>query len=403
MRIGMILPGQFPPDIRVEKEIRTLETEHEVSLLCLRRGKQQANETWHGTKITRIFNPAQRWWSQWRLMASCHSGNWQTEIGKFIATAKPDALHVHDLPLLGAALSVARRHRIPVVADLHENYPAMLEDSLRAPLSQIRSLGGLVSRLSVSIDRWRQYEKDVVPQADSVIVVVEEARDRVLQLGVAPDRLYVVGNYATLDQMPARKNEEKYTSDQSPRPTKLVYAGDFGPTRDLSTVLEAVAATSKQVADDMEVQLIGGMGRDLENLRRQAKHLGIADRVTLLQWLPRADAERMMNEADIGLVPHVKSAHTDATIPHKLFQYMWRKLPVIVSDCAPLERVVKESGCGVVYRSGDSQSLAQCITSLQSSRERLGQMGEAGYAVVRQKYNWHVAGEALLRAYRKLK
>jgi hypothetical protein len=40
MRIGMILPGDFPPDIRVEKEATTLSSEHELALLCLRRRNQ---------------------------------------------------------------------------------------------------------------------------------------------------------------------------------------------------------------------------------------------------------------------------------------------------------------------------------------------------------------------------
>ena len=40
MRVGMILPGDFPPDIRVEKEASTLIPQHEISLLCLRRGEQ---------------------------------------------------------------------------------------------------------------------------------------------------------------------------------------------------------------------------------------------------------------------------------------------------------------------------------------------------------------------------
>ena len=109
-----------------------------------------------------------------------------------------------------------------------------------------------------------------------------------------------------------------------------------------------------------------------------------------------------MLEADVGLVPHVKNAHTDATVPHKLFQYMWRRLPVIVSNCAPLERIVREADCGLVYPSGDSQALARCLTEMHGRGDRVDSMGEAGHNAVAQKYNWDKAGEALLEVYRGL-
>ena len=77
MRIGMILPGRFPPDIRVEKEFETLKQEHEIFLLCLRRNDQPFRENWQGMEIHRIFSRAERWWSQINLMTRCYSDAWE--------------------------------------------------------------------------------------------------------------------------------------------------------------------------------------------------------------------------------------------------------------------------------------------------------------------------------------
>jgi len=402
MRIGMILPGRFPPDIRVEKEFATLCDEHEVFLLCPRRDGQPISEDWHGLQIHRIFSRAERWWSQWNLMARCYSGAWQRAIEEFIAATNVDALHVHDLPLLRAALQAAKQKDIPVVADLHENYPAMLEQALQVPLSRLTSLGSLASRLSVSVKRWREYEKAVVAQANRVIVVVEEARDRLTRMGVPAEFITVVGNYAMLDSFeepdPAAASKLRREDNR----LRVVYAGDFGPTRDLRTVLESVSALPEEVRRSIDVQLIGGQGRDLMQLRRFTDELGIEEHVSLLQWIPRSEAEALMAKADVGLVPHVKSAHTDATIPHKLFQYMWRRLPVIVSNCAPLQRIVEETGCGYVYDSGDSRSLAACLFEFNAQRERMATLGDAGHNAVARKYNWDNAGESLLDVYRGL-
>jgi glycosyltransferase involved in cell wall biosynthesis len=398
----MILPGDFPPDIRVEKEVTTLSTKHQISLLCLRRGAQPERENWHGVEIYRAFSRPERWWSQWRLMTSCYSRAWQAEIEQFISDSRVDALHVHDLPLIGSTLAAVSTRKIPVIADLHENYPAMLAESQKVPLRRVNSLGSLVSRLSVSVNRWRSYEAAVVPKAQRIIVVIEEARDRLLGLGIPPDRIHVVGNYATLDKIAPRDSMLNKSDRVDKRKMRIVYAGDFGPVRDLRTVLDALTVLPEEIRSQIDIQLIGGQGRDLMQLREHAKALGIADRVELMQWLPRPEAEQLMTEADVGLVPHEKSEHTDSTVPHKLFQYMWRRLPVIVSNCRPLQRIVQETGCGLIYKSGDPQSLADCLGEMYARADRMTTMGAAGHSAVRDKYNWDVAGEVLLYVYDEL-
>jgi glycosyltransferase involved in cell wall biosynthesis len=278
----------------------------------------------------------------------------------------------------------------------------MLEVTLKVPLRQITSLGSLVSRLSVSVPKWSAYEASAVPKAQRVISVIEEARDRLVHMGVAAANVSVVGNYATLDDVDTWQEAKETAVRHDKSPLRVVYAGGFDPTRDLVTVLEAVKVLPDPIRSALDVKLIGGTGKYLEQLQRLTANLGIEENVTLLPWLPRAEAEQLMLEADVGLVPHVKNAHTDATVPHKLFQYMWRRLPVIVSNCAPLERIVRETDCGLVYQSGDSQALAMCLTEMHGRQDRADSMGEAGHNAVARKYNWDKAGDALLQVYRSL-
>jgi glycosyltransferase involved in cell wall biosynthesis len=395
----MILPGDFPPDIRVEKEVATLSAKHHISLLCLRRGAQPERENWHGIEIHRVFSRPERWWSQWRLMTTCYSRAWRVAIERFVSDTGVNVLHVHDLPLVGSSLAAVSEQAIPVIVDFHENYPAMLADSQKIPLRRVTSLGSLVSRLSVSIPRWQSYEEAVAPKANHVIVVIEEARDRLLSLGVPSDCIHVVGNYATLDDTESDNPVQDDNDHNSEENMRVVYAGDFGPVRDLPTVLNALKLLPEEIRSRIDVQLIGGQGRDLVQLREHAKALGIAERVELIPWLPRTDAERLIGKADVGLVPHKKSEHTDSTVPHKLFQYMWRRLPVIASNCDPLSRIVKESNCGLIYESGNSESFADRLTEMYTTVDRAGSMGAAGRQAVAEKYNWNVAGEALLRLY----
>ena len=108
-------------------------------------------------------------------------------------------------------------------------------------------------------------------------------------------------------------------------------------------------------------------------------------------------------ECDIGIIPHQKHAHTDATIPHKLFQYMLGRKPVIVSNCKPLERIVKETGAGLVFESGNIKNLATRIDELRADAELRKTLGANGRTAASGKYSWEFESQKLVRLYEQFK
>jgi len=331
-------------------------------------------------------------------MATCSSLDWKRAIYSYAAENSIDVLHIHDLPLLGVALEVGRQLGIRVVADLHENYPEMLAELLRSTWSGAITPSQVIQHFTVSLDRWKRYEERVVPQADEVIVVIEEARDRLVQMGVPPERLHVVANYTPLSDLSAPQGSPQAVNDHF----NVLYAGGFAATRDLYAVMDAVALLSPEEVPNLRVVMLGGKGAELEFMLRYARDKGVQDRVVLTDWRPMEEVMKQIRRSRVCLVPHVKSPHTDATIPHKLFQYMAYKRPVIVSNCAPLERIVTETGCGLVYRSGDATTLADCLRRLYHDPQACSYMGEAGFRAVRDKYNWEQTGGELQRLYRQI-
>lgn len=276
----------------------------------------------------------------------------------------------------------------------------MLAQSKLVPLHQIGSFGQLASRTIVSIPKWKRYEQRIVPEANDVIVVIEEASERLIDMGVDAERLHVVGNYAAPPKGESKKTD--LSAGPSDVPFRVVYAGGFDATRDLETVVRSVQHLPAEEYPDLAVHLIGGTGRALEQMRELTETLRVQDRVHIEAWMPLEEVEAIMSEARIGLVPHVKSAHTDATIPHKIFQYMRAGLPVVVSDCAPLERVVSTSNAGLVYPTGDAAVLADCIAQIYRDDARAAAMGRAGSMAVENTYNWQAAAAVLLEIYDRL-
>ncbi|MDZ7345428.1 MAG: glycosyltransferase WbuB, partial [candidate division KSB1 bacterium] len=86
----------------------------------------------------------------------------------------------------------------------------------------------------------------------------------------------------------------------------------------------------------------------------------------------------------------------DSTIPHKLFQYMLLEKPVLVSDAAPLKRIVEECKCGKVFRSDDPKHFSDMIQTLYESSESYGANGKRW---VEKKYNWENTSKNLITLY----
>ena len=53
--------------------------------------------------------------------------------------------------------------------------------------------------------------------------------------------------------------------------------------------------------------------------------------------------------ADICIIPHEKCELTNTTVPNKLFEYFCYGKHVIVSDAAPLKRIINETNSGIVF------------------------------------------------------
>jgi glycosyltransferase involved in cell wall biosynthesis len=295
-----------------------------------------------------------------------------------------DVLHVHDLPVLGSALEAAR---IPVVADLHENFPAAI-----GQLRQHQPFPRSILRFVDSPSRWERHERSGVGRADATVVVVEEAADRLATRGLARERITVVGNEEDVMVFEGLKGEPV----ERPGSFVVLYAGAFGGRhRGLDTLVDAM---SDVIAEEPGAVLsLVGDGAERVYLESRAPA-----GVHFEGWQPFERIPAYISASDVCVVPHRSTPHTETTVPHKLFQYMLMGKPVVVSSCAPLRRIVEEVGAGEVFVAGDERDLARAILRLRDP-EVAARAGAAGRrAVLEGGLNWERSARALVALYTRL-
>ena len=392
MRIAMLLDSPFPPDPRVANEARSLvDAGHEVHLVCPELGGRPREETWQGVELRRW--PISRFrfkkFGALNLELPFHRMFFKRALEQTIREQDSEAIHVHDLPLLEVGLELGRQYQIPVVADLHENYPAAVENYDYA--------NRFPGRLLISTERWRRYEKRTVPQADRVLVVIEEARERFA--GTIPnEKIEVISNTVEVGEFEGFPIDQELVDRLASQMT-FVYLGGFDRHRGLETLVEAFDQFRKEQSDAYLVLV--GTGATRAALESQCAQLGLSDRVSFEGWQDFRKFPSYVLGSSVCMIPHLRSEHTDTTIPHKLFHYMLLERPVISTDCRPLRRILESTGAGLCYPSGDARALSERFREMRDPKLR-AKLGAAGRVAVLDEFNWAQTARRLVAIYDSL-
>lgn len=395
LRIGMILDQEFPPDPRVENEAVSLaEAGFEVHLLSFNFGGKASYEVFEGIHIHRVAISKGAVKKLRALVNTFPFYNMflKKHLESFVADNAIEVLHIHDLYLIGAALKVNEKLHLPLVADLHENYVEGLK--------HYKFSTTFPGNLLISIPKWERTETEWVNAVDRVIVVIEEAAQRLQALGVPEDRITVVANYVDIDRFMSFGIDRNIV-DRFRDAFVISYLGGFDLHRGLESVIQAMSATVRHV-NEARLVLVGE-GKNSDALKQLARELGIDSQVCFEGWQDFRKFPSYIAASDICLVPHLKNVHTDNTIPHKLFHYMLMGKPVIATDCDPLRRIVHKARCGLVVPSNRAKELSECIVGLYRNPERRTEMGRNGRRAVMDRYNWNIAALELVRMYQRLR
>jgi glycosyltransferase involved in cell wall biosynthesis len=393
--ILMLLDNEFTGDMRVENEVTSLvNAGFNVTVLCLNHGDKENSESFYGATILRIpislFKKnkmkglTNTFFDFWKLF-------WWRKIKKIAKTQEIHFIHAHDLYMVPPALIAKRKLKSQpkVVADLHENYPEALK--------HYKYTQQFPGKYIISINQWEKKEPEWLNECDQVITVIDEAIERYKNLGVNESKLIVVPNY--VNQAVFNSYEKFETQDREHKNHfGISYIGGFDYHRGIDTLITAVHKSIGNIRN-IHLTLIGD-GSNRNELEELVQKLDMESTVSFKGWVSPSQIPKYLNESDICVIPHLKTIHTDNTIPHKLFQYMMFEKPVIGSSCSPIERIINDSKCGLIYESGNSDDLAEKIKVLYENEELRKEFSKNGAAAIHEKYNWEIGVKSLITFYK---
>ena len=290
---------------------------------------------------------------------------------------RPDVIVVEtDPPVLGALGAVLKWwHRRPLVYYLQDLYP-----EVGLTLGRLRP-GPLTALL-----RWATQLG--LRQADRVVVLGEDMRQRVLQRGAAADKVDVVPNWAdTRAVRPPAPDNPLRRDWQLNGEFVLMYSGNLGLTQNLDGVLLA----ARELRDEPVVFLLVGEGAAKAGLMARARSWSL-DNLRFLPYQPRERLSESLGAADLHLIP-LRRGLAGCIVPSKLYGILAAGVPYLAAADADSEvaRVTREGRAGLLVEPDSPAQLVAAVRWSLGHREELRQMGRAGRRLAETQFDRSVA------------
>lgn len=253
----------------------------------------------------------------------------------------PDVIHVQSRRMLKTATFLARELERPFVLTVHDY---------------------LKRRERMRIDRqWCR----------RIITVSEAVRDDLLARTDLPADLLTVIASGVETGGEVRPPLE---------PQNVPVVGTAGPLEAVKGFPFFLGAARKVLSAGIEVEfLVAGAGPEEANLRRLARTLGIAHRVTFVPYL--LDFRRSLEAMDIFCLPSLQQG-----LGTVMLQAMAMGRPVIASGVGGVHTIVRDGETGLLVPPSNTGELARRIIELLESPVRARAIGEAARNLVEANF-----------------
>ena len=288
--------------------------------------------------------------------------------GLTIRSGSPDGADYYLSPRILAALARSRPDAVISAGySIPTAFAAVYGRLSGAPLI-IYSDG--TSHYERNLRRHQLLARAVLLRAASTCVAKSRpAAERFMELGVAPDRVFLAPHSSTMDRLWRIARERDY---ECPERFTVLSAGRLVPHKGVDRLL--VAAARVEVGHPRIRLVIAGSGPESERLRRLAGELGLED-VQFRGFVDHADMPGLYAEADAFAFPTF-----DDPFGIVLLEAAAAGLPLIASwHAGAAWDLIREGEAGVIVDPADAAGFASALGSLAGDAARRRRLGRSAH------------------------
>jgi glycosyltransferase involved in cell wall biosynthesis len=156
------------------------------------------------------------------------------------------------------------------------------------------------------------------------------------------------------------------------------------------TYLVRAAARTPSVAF-----VIAGDGPEREALEREARALGVSDRVRFVGF--RSDVKALLANSDVFVLPSLIEG-----LPLSVLEAMAACRPVVATAISGTDEVVRHRTTGLLVPPSDPDALAGAIQEILRDQALAGRLARAGYDLVKRDFTTDGMARSIMAVYDEL-
>jgi glycosyltransferase involved in cell wall biosynthesis len=292
-----------------------------------------------------------------------------------------DLVHVHGHPYLSSFLAakIAKKLGKPLVLTEHNTY--IEYNNFWEVLEQLNDL---------------TIGKQVVKEADKIIVVSNAIKNYTLSLGADPEKIEVIHNGVDLNRfrpLAKIKDEMRQKLGISRDATVVLSVRRLVYKTGIDTLIESAKIAIRK--NPKIFFIVIGKGPEYENFKEKISKLGIQKNLKLMGFVSDEELPLYYNVADFFVLP----SKSGEGLPLVALEAMACGLPLIATDVGGTSEVMNKK-YGKIVPPNSPIALAEAI--IDFSQKDLSAIRNELRAMIEQKYGWDKNVEKLNEIYEEL-
>ena len=382
----LMLTWEYPPRIvggiaRVVHDLskRLIKDGHDVTVVTYRDGDTPYYENDKGVEVYRVDNYMIRpnnfidWIMQLNFNMVAKASEIIAKEGKF------DVIHAHDWLVANAAKTLKHAYDIPLVSTIHATESG---------------------RNSGIHDDTQRYINDtewmLTYESTEVIVNSNFMKGHVQGLfGLPFDKIDVIPNGINLTNFNGIERDYEFRRQYALDNEKIIlYMGRLVYEKGIQHLIAAMPKILNGYHDAKLV--IAGKGGMMDELKAQAKAMGIENKIYFTGYLNAKQVQKMYKCADIAVFPSTYEPFGIVAL-----EAMLAGVPTVVSDVGGLNEIVEHGVTGMKSYAGNANSIADSILALLYDHQLAANVSKNAKAKVKELYNWNKIAQDTHFTYQK--
>lgn len=370
----LMLTWEYPPRIvggiaRVVHDLshKLVKDGNEVTVVTYKEGDVPEFENDKGVKVYRVENYMIHpnnftdWIMQLNFALTSKATQIINEQGSF------DCIHAHDWLVTYSAKTLKDAFQIPIVSTIHATE------------------SGRNSGIHDDVQRYINDTEWLLTYESSEVIVNSNYMKCELQrlFGLPFEKINVIPNGVNLTNFNGIDRDYDFRRRYAMDNEKIIlYIGRLVHEKGVQHLISAMPKIINGYNDTKLI--IGGKGGMYDELREQARNLGIENKVYFTGYLSSKEVQKMYKCADIAVFPSTYEPFGIVAL-----ESMLAGVPTVVSDIGGLDEIVNHGVNGMKSYAGNPNSIADSVLTLLYNHQLCDNITKNAKAKVKKEFNWN--------------